>query len=94
MLVRQDSPKTIADLWQLIGGAAATLLPRGDMLPLRERHRSLCNKAAKALLHGSADPVLVGEYFRVARNSLAEITGRNATESMLDNLFSRFCIGK
>jgi tRNA modification GTPase len=94
MLVRQDSPQTIADLWRLIGGAAATLLPRGDMLPLRERHRSLCNMAAKALLHGSADPVLVGEYFRVARNSLAEITGRNATESMLDNLFSRFCIGK
>jgi tRNA modification GTPase len=94
MQVRQDSPQTIADLWRLIGGAAATLLPKADMLPLRERHRRLCNDAAQALLHASADPVLVGECFRVARRALAEITGRDATQAMLDSLFARFCIGK
>ncbi len=92
--VRQDRPDTIDALWCKVADRAAALLPRADALPLRERHRELCQEAAAALLGVPSDPLLVGEDLRRARVALAGIIGVNATEVMLDALFSRFCLGK
>ena len=92
--VSQGDAASIDALWTGITTATAGLLPRADVLPLRERHRSLCERAADALNGDVTDPVLLGENLRVARSALASITGADATETMLDALFSRFCIGK
>ncbi len=81
-------------MWQAIEVAAKALLPRVDALPWRLRHRALCGVAANALTTGSSDPVLVAEQCRRARIALAKIVGVDATETMLDALFTRFCIGK
>lgn len=40
------------------------------------------------------DPLLIAENLRRASRSLGEIVGVDATEVMLDALFSRFCLGK
>jgi tRNA modification GTPase len=92
--IRQDRPETVERLWELIEDRAETLLPRADALPLRERHRSCCRLAATALVTMPADPLLVGEHLREARKNLAAVIGVDATELMLDTLFSRFCLGK
>ena len=92
--VHHDDPSTIASLWDAIEERAATLLPSADALPLRARHRDLCRAAVTALRKAPADPLLVGEHLRLARSNLAAITGVDATEVMLDQLFGRFCLGK
>ena len=92
--VRRDDPSTIARLWDAIEERAESLLPSADALPLRSRHRDLCRAAVTALREAPADPLLVGEHLRLARSSLAAITGVDATEVMLDQLFGRFCLGK
>ncbi len=93
-MVRQDRPETVEALWWLIEDRAKALLPRADALPLRERHRSWCKAAATALVTMPVDPLLIGEHLREARRSLAAVIGVDATEIMLDALFSRFCLGK
>jgi tRNA modification GTPase len=40
------------------------------------------------------DEILIGESLRMALSALDELTGRATTESVLDELFSGFCIGK
>ena len=71
------------------------------MTIVSERHRQKLNKASDALKQGielilSGDEFLApaASYLREAAESLAEITGRRYYEEMLDNVFSRFCIGK
>ncbi len=93
-MVRQDRPETVEALWWLIEDRAKALLPQADALPLRERHRSWCKAAATALETMPVDPLLIGEHLREARRSLAAVIGVDATEIMLDALFSRFCLGK
>lgn len=92
--VRRDDAATIVALWDAMEERAATLLPPVDALPLRARHRELCRAAANALCEAPADPLLIGEHLRLARSKLAAITGVDATEVMLDQLFGRFCLGK
>jgi tRNA modification GTPase len=41
-----------------------------------------------------SDPLILAEHLRQARDSFDRLTGRAATEDMLDSLFGRFCIGK
>lgn len=92
--VSRDSVGSIATLWSAIAARAATLLPSPDLIPLKQHQQALCIAAAAALLDPVIDPLLVAENLRVARRKLAEITGVDATEAMLDALFSRFCLGK
>jgi tRNA modification GTPase len=94
LAVRQDDRRSIAALWRAIEQRVAALLPRADMLPLRARHRELVRAAASILDVPSRDPVILGEQLRQARVALAAIIGVDATEAMLDALFTRFCIGK
>ncbi|KQU52976.1 tRNA modification GTPase TrmE [Sphingomonas sp. Leaf339] len=92
--VRQDRSQSVDRLWDEIEQRAALLLPQADALPLRERHRMLCRGAAVELKTSTNDPLLMGEHLRRARVGLAGIVGADATELMLDALFSRFCLGK
>ncbi|MFS0772854.1 tRNA uridine-5-carboxymethylaminomethyl(34) synthesis GTPase MnmE [Sphingomonas sp. 1P08PE] len=94
LAIRLDNDDGIDRLWSSIADRATALLPRVDDLPLRERHRALCRKAAAALREETRDPLLLGEQLRRARVDLAAIVGMDATELMLDALFTRFCLGK
>lgn len=91
--VRSDDPVSIDQLWALIVRVAQALLPHADAIPFSSRQREACIAAA-AQLHLEVDPVLAGEQLRAARRHLAAVIGLDATELMLDALFSRFCIGK
>jgi tRNA modification GTPase len=83
-------------LWKEIATAADRLLPRLDQLVLNRRQRALCGEAETALRSavGSTDLLIVAEQCRLARHAFDRITGASDTESMLDALFGRFCIGK
>ncbi len=75
---------------------ADTLLPPADVMALNRRQRALLTEAA-AHLAAAADTrdwLMRGEMLRLTRGSLDKITGKAATEDMLDALFGRFCIGK
>ena len=50
-------------------------------------------KAKKELQHTAFEEV-ISDYLREAINNMEQITGKKITESMLDSIFSRFCIGK
>ena len=47
-----------------------------------------------AILHinDTVDCILV--YLKEAYDSLGEITGNTASESIIDDIFSKFCVGK
>lgn len=65
-----------------------------------ERHLRLVREAEAALESGLAAveggcPVDVASLdLRAAREALAQITGENPTEGLIDEIFSRFCVGK
>jgi len=69
---------------------------------ISERHRQLLVKAhhearqARAFLKENieANAVLACEHLRSALEYLGQVTGRVYHEELLDNIFSRFCIGK
>ena len=71
-----------------------------DAILSRNRHVEALSLAVKALekclllLTAEANTELVAEELRQARNRLDEITGSTTTEELLDQIFSRFCIGK
>jgi tRNA modification GTPase len=75
---------------------ARTAMPKLGELALGRRQRELIQGAADAL--GGAislgDPLVIAEHLRTARAAFDRLTGRAATEDMLDALFGRFCIGK
>lgn len=92
--VSRDDRASVELVWAAIEARMEALLPRADALPLRQRHRDLCVIAATELEVEVDDPLLLAEHLRRARLALAAITGADATELMLDQLFGRFCLGK
>ena len=94
ILVAQDDPDSIERLWAVIGARAAGLLPTVDAVTMRARQRMLCAAAVGALAMAAQDPLVIAEHLRTAHRSLAAIIGIDATEAMLDALFSGFCLGK
>ena len=52
-----------------------------------------CEAAAQAL-EGWAGPAIAAEEATAALTALAELTGEDVREAVLDRLFARFCIGK
>ncbi len=69
---------------------------------ISERHRHLLIKShqeaqqARAFLNQNVEEnaVLASEHLRSALEYLGQVTGRQYHEELLDNIFSRFCIGK
>jgi tRNA modification GTPase len=75
---------------------ARAAMPKAGDLALGRRQRELIGGAAEALADAAAirDPLVIAEHLRTARAAFDRLTGRAATEDMLDALFGRFCIGK
>ncbi|MDY0959277.1 tRNA uridine-5-carboxymethylaminomethyl(34) synthesis GTPase MnmE [Sphingomonas sp. CFBP8993] len=95
LAVRRDDPVSVAAVWDALAEAAAALLPHEDMIGFKRHQQEQCRRAANALIAAPVDDVLLmAEELRVARQALAEVLGVSATETMLDALFGRFCLGK
>ena len=64
------------------------------------RHYNCLKRAKESLMNAekSAEEKMSGEFIsvdlRTAENSLAEIIGVVTTDDILNNIFSKFCIGK
>lgn len=94
LAVAQSDWGSITALWDTIARRSAALVPRGDAAAFRHSEREACAVALAVLSVRESDPLLVAEQLRIAARQLSAILGLNATESMLDTLFGRFCIGK
>jgi tRNA modification GTPase len=95
LAVRRDDPASVEAVWRLIAETAARLLPRDDAIGFKRHQQARCLRAADALAAAPrSDPLLMAEELRVARSALADLLGVSATETMLDALFGRFCLGK
>lgn len=75
---------------------ARSAMPKPGEAALNERQHDLLAQAGDWIASAAAqsDPLLVAEHLRLARRAFDALTGRAATEDMLDSLFGRFCIGK
>ncbi len=71
---------------------------RGEPAITQVRHRQLieeCAASLQAFLDGAPDEVeLRAEDLRIAAEALGRVTGRVDVEDVLDQVFSRFCVGK
>lgn len=94
LALAQSDAASVDRLWLVLHGRAERLLPRIDAMPLRREQQRQCGIALAALQHASPDALIIGEHLREARIALAGVLGIDATETMLDALFGRFCIGK
>ena len=85
--------------------AIVAMLKDGDATPCRtcisERHRALLIVARQEITEANncierrdRDVSLVAAHLRVALEKIGEATGRTYHDELLDNIFSRFCIGK
>lgn len=74
---------------------ASGLLPAPDLAALNERQARALERAHDSLSRALApDILLVAESLRQALRSLDELSARQGTEDVLDQLFARFCLGK
>lgn len=81
--------QTIKDRLHADGGQAGVIT--------RARHRyhlMKCHGHLRAYLHGADDFCLLAEQLRLACREIGKITGKVDVESILNSLFSSFCIGK
>lgn len=93
LALSQSEPRSIQRLWEAVASRTSILLPGSGDLPLKAAQRSVCARAAGELTL-TDDPLIAAEQLRIATRSLATILGLDATETMLNALFSRFCLGK
>ncbi len=86
----------IPDLGLALVAEARTAMPHPGQVAVSRHQAALLKNAREAASAAGAeqDPLLVAERLRLARVSFDRLTGRAATEDMLDTLFGRFCIGK
>lgn len=87
--------RLVTEIAQRAGEAVGT---RTDPVLTRARHRQSLKSARDeiaAFLTGSPDAIeLRAEDIRRAAHAIGRITGRVDVEDVLDQVFSRFCIGK
>lgn len=78
----------------------ATAAYRGEAIVTNQRHyHALCQArtaldAALSGLQNCLTPELLSEDIRAAINHMGEITGEITSDDILQNIFSKFCIGK
>ena len=71
-----------------------------DVLIINERHKNLINKSRKeieeAIKIAESDMYIdiISIYITNAMNYLAEITGNNVTDDVINEIFKKFCLGK
>ena len=90
----------MAALRQLIHGLFTPLIPSEDVIVLRERDKLLLEEVAARLLR-AREMVLRDRPIELAAEEAREIvaiigrlTGEIRVDDILDDIFSRFCIGK
>ncbi len=90
------SGEGIRELVQLIGSRAAAGSVGAAGLPLRERHVGCIDRAMEELEAAMAESrtELTAEHLRLAAMEIGRIVGIGDTETLLGEIFSRFCIGK
>jgi tRNA modification GTPase len=86
----------LADLLERVETLARSVLPGEDQIALNRRQAVLVGDAqcALALAATAQDIVLIAEDLRQARTAFDRLTGGAGLEDVLDELFSRFCLGK
>lgn len=86
----------IAELQRGLVTQARGAMVKPGRVAVAQRQRVLIAQAYEALAACAsvADPLVVAEHLRQAREAFNRLTGRAATEETLDALFCRFCIGK
>ena len=86
----------IGDLQRALVGEARGVMAKPGRTALGRRQRALIVEARHTLTAcvSVTDPLVVAEHLREARAAFDRLTGKSATEDMLDALFGRFCIGK
>lgn len=96
MTVSARMPQTLQPLKATLAAQARV----SDRMALTQpRHMDAARRAAQALrdavndMH-SATIDLAAIHLQQAQYALAEITGDQPTEKLLDAVFSRFCVGK
>ena len=94
------SAKTGLGLGELESRVAAFGAGAGESALTQERHMRLAREAAASLL-AAADACARGEPvdlavidLQAALASLGQVTGEQVDEKMIDEIFSRFCVGK
>ena len=97
--VNANDPEDVELLWKRISDhLAAVLGGRSFPATTRSRHRAALGAGIEALTRaiegGNRDPELFGEDLRLAARALERVTGRIDSETILDEVFSSFCIGK
>ena len=90
----EDLKKLIIEHFGVKGGSSHHAL-------ISERHRRLLVSAHKDIVEAtllisrtSPEPALAASHLRCALDTLGEATGRVYHDELLNNIFSRFCIGK
>ena len=81
---------------QALVDVARSTMSKPGQAALNARQRALLADGAHALDRAQSwcDPLMAAERLRVARLAFDRLTGRAATDDMLDALFGQFCIGK
>jgi tRNA modification GTPase len=90
------SGEGISQLVELIGLRAAAGSVGAAGLPVRERHVGCIDRAIEELEAAMAESrsELAAEHLRLAAMEIGGIVGIGDTETLLGEIFSRFCIGK
>lgn len=84
----------VAKLEEKIGGTDSGEAPEGDVVALREALALLGGGCETRGMRPGEDLVLLANAVRAAAERLGTAVGATYSADMLDNLFSRFCIGK
>ena len=97
--VSAKTGENIAQLRQKLFDACMEGYRADGAFVIEERHHAALVRAAEELcearsLCGSVPPDLLGVHLRAAWEALGEITGETANERIIDEIFSKFCVGK
>jgi tRNA modification GTPase len=84
----------VAKLEEKVGRTDSGEAPQGDVVALREALALLGGGCETRGMRPGEDLVLLANAVRAAAERLGTAVGATYSADMLDNLFSRFCIGK